>query len=159
MLKQDKKGFTIIEVLIVLAIGGLIMLIVFLAVPALQRNSRNTQRKNDVSLLLGGMTDHAAANNGTLPTDTAALFNYVKPGYYSGTGTSVGQVSVVNMPAANQTLTVNAANDRVIIYKGARCTTSGSPAVATATAGSARQFVAMYLLETNNSWVAQCQEG
>ncbi|MDQ3065292.1 MAG: prepilin-type N-terminal cleavage/methylation domain-containing protein, partial [bacterium] len=37
-IKNNNKGFTIIEVLIVLAIAGLIMLIVFLAVPALQRN-------------------------------------------------------------------------------------------------------------------------
>ena len=34
--KSDKDGFTIIEVMIVLAIAGLILLIVFLAVPALQ---------------------------------------------------------------------------------------------------------------------------
>ena len=44
---KREEGFTIIEVLIVLAIAGLILLIVFLAIPALQRNSRNTQRKND----------------------------------------------------------------------------------------------------------------
>ena len=35
---EDKKGFTIVETLIVLAIIGAIMLVVFLAVPALQRN-------------------------------------------------------------------------------------------------------------------------
>jgi prepilin-type N-terminal cleavage/methylation domain-containing protein len=40
--KQKREaGFTIIEVLIVLAIAALILLIVFLAVPALQRNARN----------------------------------------------------------------------------------------------------------------------
>ena len=42
--KKRAEGFTIIEVLIVLAIAGLILLVVFLAVPALQRNARNTQR-------------------------------------------------------------------------------------------------------------------
>ena len=47
-LKKRNQGFTIIEVMIVLAIAGLIMLIVFLAVPALQRNQRNTARKQDV---------------------------------------------------------------------------------------------------------------
>lgn len=39
------KGFTIIEVVLVLAIAGLIFLAVFLALPALQRNQRDTQRK------------------------------------------------------------------------------------------------------------------
>lgn len=33
-----KKGFTIIEVVLVLAIAGLIFLMVFLALPALQRS-------------------------------------------------------------------------------------------------------------------------
>ena len=41
--KKHRSGFTIIEIMIVLAIAGLIMLIVFLAVPALQRASRNTR--------------------------------------------------------------------------------------------------------------------
>jgi prepilin-type N-terminal cleavage/methylation domain-containing protein len=36
--QKRQQGFTIIEVLIVLAIAALILLIVFLAVPALQRN-------------------------------------------------------------------------------------------------------------------------
>ena len=49
--RQDGQGFTIIEVLIVLAIAGLIMVVVFLAVPALQRNSRNNSRKADARYL------------------------------------------------------------------------------------------------------------
>jgi prepilin-type N-terminal cleavage/methylation domain-containing protein len=61
--KRD-EGFTIIEVLIVLAIAGLIMLIVFLAVPALQRNSRNTQRTNDASLIGGSVGECMANKNG-----------------------------------------------------------------------------------------------
>src|ERR1700694_4439318 len=65
--RSREKGFTIIEVLIVLAIAGLILLIVFLAVPALQRNARNTQRKNDVAAVLGGISDFVNNNAGTLP--------------------------------------------------------------------------------------------
>jgi len=66
-LKQPKEGFTIIEVLIVLAIAALILLIVFLAVPALQRSSRNTQRKNDVAAIGGAVANYISNNNGTLP--------------------------------------------------------------------------------------------
>ena len=43
------EGFTIIEVVLVLAIAGLIFLMVFLALPALQRSQRDTQRKNDMA--------------------------------------------------------------------------------------------------------------
>ena len=71
MRTQSKKltqGFTIIEVLIVLAIAGLIMAIIFLAVPALQRNSRNNSRSNDAAHLAGLVNDYAANHAGTLPT-------------------------------------------------------------------------------------------
>jgi prepilin-type N-terminal cleavage/methylation domain-containing protein len=63
---KDQKGFTIIEVLIVLAIAGLILLIVFLAVPALQRNSRNTQRKTDIGRIGGAATTVVANNQGDM---------------------------------------------------------------------------------------------
>ena len=39
---KNKKGFTIIEVVLVLAVAGLIFLMVFLALPALQRAQRDT---------------------------------------------------------------------------------------------------------------------
>ncbi|WP_366535663.1 type II secretion system protein, partial [Streptococcus pneumoniae] len=67
-LTKTNKGFTIIEVMIVLAIAGLILLIVFLAVPALQRNSRNTQRKQDSAAALAAINEYANNNNGTLPS-------------------------------------------------------------------------------------------
>lgn len=68
-LSKEQKGFTIIEVLIVLAIAGLIILIVFLAVPSLQRNNRNTQRKNDTSNIAGALQESINnSNTGTLPT-------------------------------------------------------------------------------------------
>ena len=77
-LQQRKdSGFTIIEVLIVLAIAGLILLVVFLAVPALQRNARNPTRKNEVSAILGAVNEWTNTNNGALPAiaadKTAAL--------------------------------------------------------------------------------------
>src|SRR5258707_5405230 len=86
-IKRFTQGFTIIEVLIVLAIAGLILLIVFLAVPALQRNSRNTQRNNDVSSAIGAMSEYINNNGGTIPasctgaTPCAFLAN-AKLGFY-----------------------------------------------------------------------------
>lgn len=84
-LKQE-RGFTIIEVLIVLAIAGLIMLIVFLAVPALQRNSRNTQRKEDAAKLLAAVTEWSNNNNGTMPTgiDVVYAVTNAKLSIYNG---------------------------------------------------------------------------
>ncbi len=59
-------GFTIIEVMIVLVIAAVILLIVFLAVPALQRNSRNTQR-NQAAARIGSTFLEWLGEGNTLP--------------------------------------------------------------------------------------------
>ena len=74
---KNKKGFTIIEVVLVLAIAGLIFLMVFIALPALQRSQRNTRRRQDMSRILSSFTDYAANNGGKVPTDTAKLATLV----------------------------------------------------------------------------------
>ena len=58
-----KKGFTIIEVIIVLVIGAVIMLAVFLVVPQLQRTQRNSRRQNDARRLLTAAINYTTANN------------------------------------------------------------------------------------------------
>ena len=63
---KSKKGFTIIEVVLVLAIAGLIFLMVFIALPALQRSQRNTQRRDDYSMLVTAINNYMASNNGKL---------------------------------------------------------------------------------------------
>jgi len=61
--RSKSNGFTIIEVLIVLAIAGLIMVVVFLAVPALQRNNRNNTRKTDARYLVTQRFQYNLDNN------------------------------------------------------------------------------------------------
>jgi len=70
---KKQSGFTIIETMIVLAIAGLIMLIVFLAVPALERSARNTQRKTDAGNILTAIGTYVSNNNGSLPNGQAEL--------------------------------------------------------------------------------------
>ena len=67
--KVSKKGFTIIEVVLVLAIAGLIFLMVFVALPNLQKNQRDIQRRNTVSAVYSAVMQYRT-NNGKLP------FNY-----------------------------------------------------------------------------------
>ncbi len=73
--KNTKKGFTIIEVVLVLAIAGLIFLMVFLALPALQRSQCDTQRENDASRLRAAVTDYQSNNRGAVPFDGGNLKN------------------------------------------------------------------------------------
>lgn len=68
---RKEKGFTIIEVVLVLAIAGLIFLMVFIALPALQRSQRDTQRKNDLSRLQTALTSYQSNNRGALPSGTS----------------------------------------------------------------------------------------
>ena len=63
---NGKKGFTIIEVVLVLAIAGLIFLMVFVALPALQRSQRDTQRRQDYSDLSAAVSSYSTNNNGNL---------------------------------------------------------------------------------------------
>lgn len=68
--RENRKphGFTIIEVVLVLAIAGLIFLIVFLALPALQKSQRDTQRKNDLSRVLSQLANYQSNNQGKVPS-------------------------------------------------------------------------------------------
>jgi len=66
--RKKETGFTIIEVVLVLAIAGLIFLMVFIALPALQRSQRDTQRKNDLSRLTNALQSYTQNNRGNLPT-------------------------------------------------------------------------------------------
>ena len=64
-------GFTIIEVVLVLAIAGLIFLMVFVALPALQRSQRDTARRNDMSRVDTSLVQYQTNNstlNNNLPT-------------------------------------------------------------------------------------------
>lgn len=70
---RKKKGFTIIEVVLVLAIAGLIFLMVFIALPALQRSQRDAQRKNDLTRLNTALASYSSNNRGALPIVGATL--------------------------------------------------------------------------------------
>lgn len=152
--KRKSEGFTIIEVMIVLAIAGLILLIVFLAVPALQRNSRNTQRKNDVSALIGSINEYTSNNGGAIPTTCASAVAGAKLGYYtSGCIAGAGGVSLVTLTSPTQpALAATAANDKVVIVTRAQCGSNGA-----ATAGSIHQVAIQYNLETASGYTPSCQ--
>jgi prepilin-type N-terminal cleavage/methylation domain-containing protein len=71
LLKTKKaEGFTIIEVMIVLAIAGLIMVIVFIAVPQLQRNQRDNARQNIVNRVEAEIQTYGGNNQGVYPFTT-----------------------------------------------------------------------------------------
>lgn len=70
------KGFTIIEVALVLAIAGVIFLMVFIALPALWASERDTERRNDVINFVQQLKNFTGNNNrGALPKFTNSANN------------------------------------------------------------------------------------
>ena len=156
---RKEQGFTIIEVLIVLAIAGLILLVVFLAVPALQRNARNTSRKEDIASIMGGISEYVNNNNGNLP---AQLVNS------SGNTITIGasgsnQVPVslgfyapadITLSAYTAGMTNNTTVDNVRVITGAKCDPDDAD-VGQPISGSARSIISMYTAEPT---AKQCSE-
>ncbi len=85
-MKQQQKGFTIIEVVLVLAIAGLIFLMVFIALPALQKGQRDTQRRNDVSRFRAQVNQYQANNKGSVPAQDTTSVNSFLDKYLKDSG-------------------------------------------------------------------------
>jgi len=149
--KVNQKGFTIIEVLIVLAIAGVIMLVVFLAVPQLQRNSRNTQRNSDAALVAASVNECLTNKNGaTASCNTQALvvtagtLDTAKIKQYDLGTTAYGTASFAAAGTA----------DTMAVVFGNKCNAAGD-AVA---AGSTRQFAVLFEIETASGVTLKCIE-
>jgi prepilin-type N-terminal cleavage/methylation domain-containing protein len=152
--QKRQEGFTIIEVLIVLAIAAVILLIVFLAVPALQRNSRNNGVRNDAANLLAGVNDYISNNNGNLPT---AASNTAPTISITGTGTATEAKVRGGTDVQFSTGGCNSFAPplgTVIIYTKCKCNTN-----ATGNVDAARAISALFSTETTSSNTAiQCIE-
>jgi len=167
--KLKDQGFTIIEVLIVLAIAGLILLVVFLAVPALQRNSRNTQYRSEASRLLSTTTEFINNNNGSLPAastcsgtgggaancDLTTSPNNAMSIWQLANPKNITGLTIVSASASAVTPTLTQAT----IDTGAACPATVSGTSVTPTTGSSvpsRSVIIIYAIETSSGVQAQC---
>jgi prepilin-type N-terminal cleavage/methylation domain-containing protein len=159
-LKSVKKeeGFTIVEVMIVLAIAGLILLIVFLAVPALQRNSRNTAIKNDASNIAAGINDFKSSYEGALPTTLTNASGTVSiaNGTNSVTakvqgGTTINALTTVASTVTTAT-TPTVARNTIYVYTDAKCSSQTQYVYAK------NQSAVFYAVETGGTDAVKCQD-
>lgn len=153
-----QRGFTIIEVLIVLAIAALILLVVFLAIPSLQRNSRNNQRVADVSALVNGVNEYKNLNNNRLPGEWTSTCSGLdgEPWCWIGWGTlgedirvdlsyyTSDQVQILGVSSGVEADGSDAAHGLVRIITGATC--DGADAVP----GPNRGFAVLFTRENNS---------
>ena len=150
--KSNSEGFTIIEVMIVLAIAGLILLIVFLAVPALQRNSRNTQRKNDVQAMLGGISTYTSNNNGSVPTTLANVQTEVKTSFYQTADIDFVQ----GAPSTANTAIATVDSSKMYVRIGGKCNTTGDNVGGTG--ATSRNVAVVYAIESGSGTTNKCQD-
>ena len=117
---SQKPAFTIIEVVLVLAIAGLIFLMVFIALPALQRNQRDTQRKNDIGRFLTALQSYQSNNRGSIPTSWSSQL--ITP-YLRLDGDTFTDPSGINYRLSSRTVAdgkparrINSAGDDSLIF-------------------------------------------
>ncbi|HEV2412430.1 MAG TPA: type II secretion system protein [Candidatus Saccharimonadales bacterium] len=149
---NQQKGFTIIEVVLVLAIAGLIFLIVFLALPDLERARRNTQRKSDLGHIVSALQSYASNNAGAFPT--AANFQAFLNQYEPNMADPSTNVQYVYTAATVAQLGNPAkfAHGDVDYFPGDVCT-AGSPA-----GGDATQVAVVMALEPDGTFVCQSNQ-
>ncbi|MEX0881441.1 MAG: prepilin-type N-terminal cleavage/methylation domain-containing protein [Candidatus Saccharimonadales bacterium] len=147
-LPAGRQGFTIIEVMIVLAIAGLILAIIFLAVPALQRNSRNNSRTSDAAHLAGLVNEYAANHAGTLPSTVGNGPNDLS---LSGENWAImAAPTSTNLRTDNQWGTLTTLN----VNKGFTCNASTNTLSV-----QARAFSMTFLVETSGGTQQKCIQG
>lgn len=95
-LLNKSKGFTLIEVVIVLAIAGLIFVIVFLAVGQAQATRRDTSRKDFANRIAAAADQYASNTSGSYP---ASGWNPVTASYVTNEGLPESPTFTTTPPA------------------------------------------------------------
>jgi prepilin-type N-terminal cleavage/methylation domain-containing protein len=69
LLRNKQKGFTLIEILVVIGILAVLLAIVLIAINPQQQfqQANDTQRRSDVNAILNAVSSYAAQNKGQLP--------------------------------------------------------------------------------------------
>lgn len=142
---KQTKGFTIIEVVLVLAIAALIFLMIFVALPALQRGQRDTARKQDVGTIAAALNSYRSNHNGSLPTTTSTDFSkYIdKLSQVDPASVTIQEGSTGNGPDTT---------DTAYIYLRAKCDSDNK-----AVAGTTRQAAVITTLEAGSGNVKYCE--
>jgi prepilin-type N-terminal cleavage/methylation domain-containing protein len=157
--QYKEKGFTIIEVVLVLAIAGLIFLMVFLALPALQSSQRDSARKNDVSIIAAAVSTYTGNNKGAAPTSDQLVT------YIANVSDNTTKAAVTANPTGTNpsgiyvrsgagTLSPN--DSSVIVSFASKCGATGAQTGFSVLTGTKRQFTVVTKVEAaDGTWICQ----
>lgn len=116
-----QRGFTIVELLFVLAIGGLILVMSFMAINTTQRSKRDSQRKADLADVNRSIASIVNEAHGILPADLSGVTMPQAPD--GGTYPSPVNNSVTTPCSTANTIYYERINDRS--YKIKICLEAG----------------------------------
>lgn len=133
------KGFTIIEVVLVLAIAALIFLMVFIALPALQANQRDTERKQDASIVASAITKYVSGEREALPYVNGGTAQTDLRGYVEDLSTQFPNQANSVFLRSNRSSAPNA--NQIFAFGRSKC--DGPDVVA----GSVREAAVLILLD------------
>lgn len=163
---NQQKGFTIIEVVLVLAIAGLIFLMIFIAWPALQKNQRDTARKNDVAVVATALGTWKSNHKGTLPSSGAtgdfiteflpdyvpSLSQYTPASDVEYKTNPISDISTSTESGSSNNSTISI--DKMWVFQAAKCTDDG------VAGSSSRQVAIVAVIESGpENGTLYCQEG
>jgi prepilin-type N-terminal cleavage/methylation domain-containing protein len=160
--QQKAKGFTIIEVVLVLAIAGLIFLMVFIALPALQRSQRDSARKTEAGTVVSSIQSYMSNNRNAIPT-AAQITQYVTGSTSATTLESGTTVSVIDTsydanvtPVADILGSGSTAStlyqDQIKVWFGYKCgTVSATDSTPMLIRGTTKQAAVVVALESGPS--------
>jgi len=163
---RANSGFTIIEILIVLFIAGLIFLIVFGAIPTLERNSRNNQRRQDVQAILEAVSHYELNNSGNIPGAGSNFLQYSKLSYYNQASvqynstppTGIGVYVFADSASSLPVIPADNSLETIKVYNYQKCSTTNQ-GVPTKVGAGYNDVVALYAIETSSTTLAgQCQQ-
>ena len=169
---NNQKGFTIIEVVITIAIGAAVMALVLNAVAGARRSQRNNARAADVNQVAAGINQFIATRN-ALPEEWIDIQQIIDPtkfGHYDKTltnaNTSINPANSVTAtaPAAGQFPTYTAllatavsgmihfdepsAADKIVVMRETGCTNTSDHEQ-----GGIREMAILYRLEGQDNLV------
>jgi len=166
--KLNNKGFTIVETLIVLAIAATIIVVVLLAVPGLQRSSRNTTARTAANNIVAGWNEQMAALNGAAPSAptggsagsisinsvTYKLASGITPTVFTAaasTSYTMGFDASTTSSALASSMKLSPNN--VVVISSATCS-SGN-----VTSGTSTQIAVLYPIENGGNGSVGCIQG
>ena len=187
-MRMTQRGFTIVEVMFVLAAAGMILLIVFQALPALERSSRNNTRKQDVATILRAVSQYELKDTGNFPLpcgsgsvgagSTSLNFtssqpcdqgvaapSYPNDAFLKGAAKNLNFYLASDVGLDPQTsagrvsISPGATKiDKVVVLNYEKCSTT-KPGEATIVGAGYSDVVALYALEASNAQAnPQCQQ-